>query len=274
MIQDVIICPKCGSAFSRNGSNSLVCRSGHCYDIASSGYVNFAESTLSGSGDSKEMIRARHSFLAAGYYLQAADAICSAVSDLKPRTLVDAGCGEGYYTMLLSASLETAKTDVMGFDLSKEAIKTASKCASRAAGKSSRFFVASIFELPVASSSVDVVTDIFAPCAGNEFYRIIRDGGWLVVAVAGKRHLFGLKSVLYSEPYENEIRRDVIPGFRLENVSSVDYSITVAKEHIASLFMMTPYYFRTSIPDSEKLYRLESLETEVCFDILTYQREK
>ncbi|MBP5236953.1 MAG: methyltransferase domain-containing protein [Clostridia bacterium] len=273
MDHDIIICPKCGSALSENGS-SLVCRSGHCYDIASSGYVNFAESMLSGSGDSKEMIRARHSFLAAGYYLQAAEAICSAVSALEPRTLVDAGCGEGYYTMLMSESLATYETDVIGFDLSKEAVKTASKCSARTAGQKARFFVASIFDLPVATGSVDVVTNIFAPCAGNEFHRITGDGGRLVVAVAGPRHLFGLKSVLYSEPYENEVRRDVIPGFRLENVSSVDYRITVSKEHIASLFMMTPYYFRTSAPDSEKLSVLESLETEVCFDILTYQREK
>jgi len=44
------------------------------------------------------------------------------------------------------------------------------------------------------------------------------------------------------------------------------------KENIAALFSMTPYYWRTSEADKQKLASLDSLETEIEFEINVYKK--
>ena len=46
------------------------------------------------------------------------------------------------------------------------------------------------------------------------------------------------------------------------------------KEDIFSLFQMTPYYWKTSAKGSEKLSKLDTLMTEVAFDIHIYKKKK
>jgi 23S rRNA (guanine745-N1)-methyltransferase len=51
------------------------------------------------------------------------------------------------------------------------------------------------------------------------------------------------------------------------------YTITVeGEEAIEALFSMTPYYWRTSEADRAKLKNLQTLTTEVDFDIFIYQK--
>jgi 23S rRNA (guanine745-N1)-methyltransferase len=44
------------------------------------------------------------------------------------------------------------------------------------------------------------------------------------------------------------------------------------KEDIENLFKMTPYYYKTSREDAEKLLSLEKLETTVHFGIEIYEK--
>jgi 23S rRNA (guanine745-N1)-methyltransferase len=53
--------------------------------------------------------------------------------------------------------------------------------------------VASIFALPVQNASLDAVTNLFAPCAEEEFLRVLKPNGHLLLVGAGERHLMGLK---------------------------------------------------------------------------------
>ena len=251
---------------------SLVCSAGHCFDISSSGYVNLTRgSSVNLSGDSKDMIRARRNFLAAGYYLPIAEGVTNALLGFSPARIVDAGCGEGYYTSHFARALPESR--VVGFDLSKPGIELAAKAARRE-GLSDRlsYAVCGIFDLPIADGSVSAVTNLFAPCAGEEFHRILSEDGRLITVVAGVRHLFGLKAAIYDEPYENEERRDEIEGFVLDEVREVRCEITVRGEDIFPLFTMTPYYFRTGERDRNKLLSLDSLRTEVAADILIYRK--
>ena len=273
MITDILVCPICrnGLSFSEGG-RSLVCPSGHCFDISSSGYVNLTRgSSVNISGDSKDMIRARRDFLAAGYYLPIANGVVEALDAVSPSRIVDAGCGEGYYTSHFAKSFPHA--GVIGFDLSKPGIELASKAAKRD-GLSDRlsYSVCGIFDLPIRDRSVSAVTNLFAPCAGEEFRRVLRDDGRLITVVAGVRHLFGLKAAIYDEPYENEERRDSIDGFVLDDIIEVRQTSTISKEHIFPLFTMTPYYFRTGERDKDKLLSLDSLTTEIAADILIYRK--
>lgn len=266
-------CPICHEALEATpDSRSLKCQNNHCFDISASGYVNLMHGRgSSASGDSKEMIRARRDFLAAGYYSRIAKGVCDVLSSRSPQSVIDAGCGEGYYTSLVADKL--TESQVVGFDLSKPGIDMAAKAAKRNALDNRLIYsVAGIFDLPIKDDCVDAVINLFAPCAHEEFHRVLKDDGTLITVVAGVHHLYGLKQVLYDVPYENELRRDVLPNFTLDEVVNVSYETEIKKEHIFPLFTMTPYYFRTSPEDSAKLERLDSLKTEVSADILIYRK--
>jgi 23S rRNA (guanine745-N1)-methyltransferase len=169
----------------------------------------------------------------------------------------------------------------LGVDLSKFAVDAAAKTARAqrlAEGCSSHtlYAVGSVFELPVRDRTFDTVTNIFAPCAPVEYKRVLKNGGHLMVAGAGERHLFGLKQMVYDDPYLNEPRRDLPgedSGLRLVDIRNVTFSVTVeGQEHIQALFSMTPYYWRTSPDGHNRIRTAERLETEVSFDFHIYEK--
>ena len=240
----------------------------HSFDFSADGYLSFGAT----GGDSKEAVAARRSFLrSTPHYKLAAETIRSTVESYAPdcKLLVDAGCGEGYYTSLLSEASEST----VGFDLSKFACSAGAKQAKRDDKQGLLFATASVFELPIKDNCADALTNIFAPCAEEEYKRILRDGGYLFVVGAGKNHLMGLKRAMYENLYENGPRADLPKN--MEHVDCVisNYSMNIeGKENIAALFSMTPYYWRTSESDKQKLASLESLETEIEFEINVYRK--
>jgi 23S rRNA (guanine745-N1)-methyltransferase len=184
--------------------------------------------------------------------------------------LVDAGCGEGYYTVSLAQDFEYT----YGFDLSRSSVQTAAKRA-RAAGLGERCFfgVSSVYSMPIADASADCVTNVFAPCAEEEYSRILKEGGILVLACAGVHHLEGLKAVLYDAVRENSDRADLPKRLTLIERKNVSYEITLSSpEQIRDLYMMTPYCYKTSIEAQKKLLALDSLTTVVDFDIYVYRK--
>ena len=193
----VVRCPVCGADVCREG-NVLACKGQrrHTFDFAGAGYVNLAAAKASGGGDDAALIRARTAFLEAGHYAKIADGVCEILTKhCKGGTVLDAGCGEGYYSNRICAS--GMKT--FGIDLSKKGILHAAKAAKRE-GLDTLFAVAGIFDLPVADASLDAVVSLFAPVAEQEFLRVLKPGGILVTVAAGPMHLYSLTKVLYDTP--------------------------------------------------------------------------
>ena len=87
----------------------------------------------------------------------------------------------------------------------------------------------------------------------------------------GARHLFGLKEILYEQPYENEEKIRFMMGLHFGNVTVKDEIYIDQHNIIADLFAMTPYYWKTTIQGSERLKHTETLKTEIHFDFLIYQ---
>ncbi|MCI8387758.1 MAG: methyltransferase domain-containing protein [Clostridiales bacterium] len=241
----------------------------HCFDIAKSGYVTLTRAS-GGAGDDKDMVRARTDFLDTGAYQPFADAIVKHLTDAQ--VVVDAGCGEGYYTNYIAA--ENSSAMVYGFDLSKAACDHAAKRAKQTLGQDNNTFfgVSSLFELPIADNSVDAVVNLFAPVAEQEFSRVLRDGGLLIIGAAGKRHLIELKEAIYQTAYENEGRRDLPSGFEIVSQESVSYKFMCMGDKLKKLFMMTPYAFRTSKSDADKLDSIDKLEITADFDIYIFKK--
>ena len=111
----------------------MVCAKRHSFDMAKSGYVNLLLSKHIGKsvhGDNKMMVRARRDFLEKGYYSPLKDVLCSkAEKYFSGGTILDAGCGEGYYTTAIFDKLESAgiAVEMYGIDISKAAAELAAK---------------------------------------------------------------------------------------------------------------------------------------------------
>lgn len=274
-ISDTILsalrCPKCGAEVFFDG-RSLSCGGPrrHCYDAAASGYINLAPEHRAG-GDSREAVRARTAFLNRGYYADVADAIGALaeqyLADCPNPVLADAGCGEGYYTGRLARY-----GAVCGFDLSRAAVEAGAKAARRE-GIDALYAVAGLYSLPLGSESVDLVLNHFAPCAEEEFCRVLKPGGVLILGAAGEEHLLGLKRALYDTPVLNAPRADLPRTMCLLEKQRVQKTVRIeGQADIEALFAMTPYYYRTSEADRAKLAALDVLETEIDIELSVYRR--
>ena len=268
------ICPVCRQPLHRE-EKRYFCARGHQFDRASSGYVNLAMNQASSAkrhGDDKRMIRARTEFLNTGAYAPLSDKLVELSVPLLSdgESFLDAGCGEGHYTALLARRLreEGKRCTLMGIDVSKEALTAAAKRR-----EDLQLAVASVFHLPVEDESVSLVWNVFAPAAGEEYARVLYRGGHLLRVFPLEEHLMGLKEQIYDTVYPNRPQELEFDGLELLKTYHLRKTLTLnTPQEIAALFAMTPYYYKTSAADQEKLSRVQSLTTPIAFAISLYQK--
>ncbi len=263
-----LICPLCGELLQRQ-EHSYLCDRGHRFDIARQGYVNLLPVQNKRSlqpGDTREQVLSRRAFLEGGFYTPIADALCTLAKNCSG-PILDAGCGEGWYSTQLAAALQT---ELVGVDISKEAVRYA-------AGKykGSQWLCASAAHLPVADSSVGLLTSLFAMTAPEEFRRVLCPGGAFLQVLAAEDHLLGLKSIIYPELKHKE-KNSVpdLPGFRLEKSISVRFSFTVEGEQVQNLLSMTPHIYRISKEGLERLLQTKCLTDTASCVLNLYISEK
>lgn len=267
--ENLLRCPVCHADVALDGG-VLFCKGArrHCFDLSGAGYVNLASAKAAGGGDDAELIRARTAFLTAGHYAPVADEIAALLDTYAPKGFVlDAGCGEGYYT----AKMADTGLRALGIDLSKRGVLHAAKTAKRQ-GTGAFFAVAGIFDLPCRDTSLDAVTSIFAPVCEAEFLRVLKPGGVLVLAGAGADHLYSLKQVLYDTPYRNEARADLPREMELLETRRVRYVAEMGQTDLAALFAMTPYFYRTGEAGRARLAATASLGVDVDVEIAVYRK--
>lgn len=261
----MLICPVCGAELHKE-EKTYRCGKSHSFDTAKEGYVNL----LSGKhkageliGDNKDMAKARRLFLETGHYDFLAEALCERIN--KDDTVLDISCGEGYYTDFFRRN---TATEVYGFDISKEMIKLAAKKYKKPV-----FFVANIARIPVKNESIGTAIQICAPFSEKEFSRILKKDGILISVVPGKKHLWGLKEVLYQKPYQNnEDETEYALLKKIQTFTVKKTALLSDNDEIMSLFAMTPYYYKTSDSDKQKLSQLTQLTTEFEFTIRIFKR--
>ena len=268
------ICPKCKMPLCLEGM-SYKCINGHSFDLSAKGHVNLLLSGKSGiHGDNKAMLIARREFLSAGFYAdiinKLADIISSSYDGKSLIRVLDAGCGEGYYTGALYDALvqRNISAEIFGIDVSKDGVMMAAK-----KHKKCSFAVASVNSLPFADESFDYVLSLFAPIAEEEFARVLAPCGTLITVSPSPRHLWGLKEAVYDTVYENE---ETTFSPRLLKASGCDsYSRIVTLTDgklISSLFQMTPYYYKTDEKGRNRALSLETLTTEIGFMFFRYTK--
>lgn len=274
-------CPVCGEELEQE-DRSYRCVNRHTYDLSAKGYLNLLlvnQRKSKEPGDSKLMLAARRSILEAGYFNKLSETLSRQAAGLAgelnpadsggyPFTVLDAGCGEGYYLERMNARLRESGRDAgfYGTDISKDAI-------TMAAGNGSGvcYAVASSKKLPVRTGSVDALFQIFAPHSDSEFSRMLRGEGRLITVIPGKHHLYGLKELLYPQPYLNDEAEHPYPSFRILDRQRLQEDIVLTEPSaIRDLVMMTPYYWRTEPAMLEKLMEKNVLRTPLEFIVTVY----
>lgn len=264
---DALACPLDGHDLLRDG-NSWRCGSGHSFDVARQGYVHLLPVQKKRSrdpGDSKDMVAARQRFLNVGFYDVISDAVNRTLADrLQGRGMVrllDAGCGEGYYTRRLAESLsERQEVAVVGLDISKWAVLAAAKQE-----KQMSWVVGSNANLPVLPGTLDAILCLFGFPVYGEFHRVLKSGGLVCQVDAGPDHLRELREIIYPELKPEKPRSEAAPeGFKLIASEQVRYPLTLTgQEVIADLLAMTPHLYRASAEGRDRAASLSDLSVTV-----------
>ena len=265
------ICPVCKKELERE-EHTCRCENNHCFDISRKGTINLLRSQKSSHGDDKLMVNARRNFLNKGYYNPLLDVLKGEVLSVSPLecTILDCGCGECWYTSEIYEHLKinNINPEFFGIDVSKEAVFSG---ASR--NRALKLAVATVFDVPLAEKSCDIILSLFAPFSRDEYVRLLKDNGYFITAFPMENHLWELKKAVYDNPYKNEVQDLEIEGFQLVNKKVVHTEIELCtNEDITSLFSMTPYYYKTSKSDKEKLDKLDSLKTQIHFCVAVYKK--
>lgn len=260
---DKLICPLCSLPLMAN-AQGIACANRHQFDRAKEGYFNLLPVHHKNSrepGDGKHQLSARRAFLCAGYFLPLLDKLKSIINPAS-QSLLDIGCGEGYFTRGLGAHCEQA--DIYGIDISKVGIRLASKIDSR-----TTYAVASSHLLPFADASMDVILRIYAPSKDPELVRIISPKGRLIIVTPGEQHLIGLRRSIYKEvrPHPEQVAPE---GFREIYQSTLGFELNLPPgEQASALLAMTPFAWKMG---SEQISALEAsgIRDEADFRISAY----
>jgi 23S rRNA (guanine745-N1)-methyltransferase len=192
-------CPLCANRLIAE-PRRYCCSSEHSFDQSHDGYVNLLvrQPRKRARGDPVEMVRARRSFLDAGYFAPLRDAVLGLIAT---GTVLDLGCGEGYYTRPLKSS---SGSWIGAVDISKDAVRM----AARRSGEI-HYAVANAYDVPVVDSSIDNAVIVFGPSAAAEVLRVLSPSGRVVVVGPGPRHLLELKQRILS-PNPKSTRYDCL----------------------------------------------------------------
>lgn len=262
-----LVCPICGSILSHK-ERRLCCENNHSFDIARQGYVNLLPVQQKHSldpGDTRQQVLSRRAFLDTGMYAPILQALIRQGKTLGlSGTMLDVGCGEGYYCANLAQQLGM---ELVGVDISKEAVR----CAA-ARYKGFTWLCATAAHLPVPDNSVQLLTSLFALTLPEEFRRVLAPGGYYFQVLAAEDHLLCLKSIIYDTlSHKQKDTVPQLPGFALVSSQPIAFPISLEGEQIPQLFSMTPHVFRIGKAGAQRLADTQTLQDRASCVLNVYR---
>lgn len=252
----------------------------HNFDLSKQGYLNLLPVNKKKSkspGDNDMMVKARREFLEKGFY----DPLIKKIKEIinkeltfssKQITVLDSGCGEGYYSEKALNNIEGVETTVLGTDISKYAVKNA-------AGKykDNFYFVSSIYNLPIKTDSLELVLSVFSPNDSKEFGRVLSKDGYLIVVSPGENHMKQLAELIYDSfrPHVYNIVEKIGDTFSHLVTKRKTFEIEITdSETLVQLLKMTPYYWNTSEEGMGKIESCKSITIVCDFNITVFEQVK
>ncbi|WP_282606431.1 putative RNA methyltransferase [Pelagibius sp. Alg239-R121] len=287
------ICPLDGLPLAPE-VGSLICANRHSFDISASGYINLLPVQYKKSrdpGDSKSMVTARRQVLDAGLFDPLADVLCEVVGseitgsgreatgqtgtgeDEQP-LLVDAGCGEGFYTARLAAHLQDNLKErapkALGVDISKWAVMAAAK-----RHKNIAWVVASNKRLPLLQGAPKVITSLFGFETWPDWAQLQNAGQSVIVVDAGPRHLIELREIIYPtlQVHEPPVHEGATANsYELVSETSTRFEQTVHDaDLLIDLLEMTPHGRKSGAEARDRVKARESLSLSFDAVIRTFR---
>ena len=239
-------CPVCQENLTLVES-SLKCNNRHSFDLAKFGYVNLAPQIKQSANYDKENFQNRQQILEAGFY----QAILEDISNLlatnpSAKTVLDIGCGEGFYSRKLQES-HSEKT-FYAFDISKDSVQIAAKSEPNWAVN---WFVGDLARLPIKDASMDILLDIFSPANYGEFRRVLSKDGILIKVIPTKNHLKEIRQrvqdQLTNKDYSNQdIKNHFQEHFTILSSQTASLTKSITAEQLQALLSMTPLLFHVN----------------------------
>lgn len=261
------ICPLCRQPLQLTG-RQYQCAANHSFDRAKEGYVNLLPVQQKNSkdpGDNKLMIEARRAFLQSAAYQPLSDAVNKLVAQSNPLTVLDVGCGEGYYSGRLQQVLNPAAR-LHGIDISKAAIKYAARQYPAI-----QFAVASAYQLPFADNSVDSILRIYAPSDNAELQRVLSAQGQLISVNPGPEHLLEMKQAVYRDVQLHSEAIKPEQGFSHIKRQRLNYQLPVAEpQQLDNLLQMVPLAWKFS-SESRQAFVAKTNTISIDFLLDVYQ---
>ena len=236
-------CPICKSGMTFPSAASLVCKNRHSFDLSRYGYINFLQKQPK-PAYSKELFESRRRIFRDGFYDKLIDTIEDMIcihtsSDSKEFSILDAGCGEGFFTAKL-ASTDNTKRNMFAIDIEKEAVMMAARFADGV-----RCFVGDLANIPLRDDTMDMVLNIFSPANYDEFFRVLKGDGIVIKVVPNKNYLIELrksaKGQIVDDEYSNELVLNLF-GEKLDvlDMKSVTYTASFSEMQVTDFISMTP----------------------------------
>ena len=223
---------------------SLKCCNRHSFDLAKFGYVNLAPQIKQSANYDKENFQNRQQILESGFYQAILDAVSDLLASSKTTTtILDIGCGEGFYSRKLQES-HSEKT-FYAFDISKDSVQIAAKSEPNWAVN---WFVGDLARLPIKDASMDILLDIFSPANYGEFRRVLSKDGILIKVIPTENHLKEIRQMvqdqLTKKDYSNQdIKEHFQEHFSIQSSQIASLTKPISAEQRQALLAMTPLLF-------------------------------
>lgn len=258
-------CPICQENLTLLETNFKCCNR-HSFDLAKFGYVNLAPQIKQSANYDKENFQNRQQILEAGFYQAILDAVSDLLASSKTTTtILDIGCGEGFYSRKLQES-HSEKT-FYAFDISKDSVQIAAKSEPNWAVN---WFVGDLARLPIKDASMDILLDIFSPASYGEFRRVLSKDGIVIKVIPTENHLKEIRQrvqdQLTNKEYSNQdIKEHFQEHFTILSSQTASLTKTITAEQLQALLSMTPLLFHV---DQSKIDRSQLTEITIEAEIL------
>lgn len=258
-------CPICQENLTLLETNFKCCNR-HSFDLAKFGYVNLAPQIKQSANYDKENFQNRQQILEAGFYQAILDAVSDLLASSKTTTtILDSGCGEGFYSRKLQES-HSEKT-FYAFDISKDSVQIAAKSEPNWAVN---WFVGDLARLPIKDANMDILLDIFSPANYGEFRRVLSKDGILIKVIPTENHLKEIRQrvqdQLTNKEYSNQdIKEHFQEHFTILSSQTASLTKTITAEQLQALLSMTPLLFHV---DQSKIDWSQLTEITIEAEIL------
>ncbi|MFB5268656.1 putative RNA methyltransferase [Paenibacillus enshidis] len=282
---NIFACPLCSTPLHVTNQTSLVCKKGHCYDIARQGYVNWLSHTPKTKYD-QSLFTARYSLHRHGFFAPLTECIVEAIIEhMDSETsriskasetgrlikIMDAGCGEGSHLVdVLNGMGNKTAYELLGagVDISKEGIRMAAKAAASAI-----WCAADLAKAPFADGQFHCILNILSPSSYGEFKRLLANGGMVIKVVPESGYLQELREALHgggTHSYSNQATLELFEShFQLTDRRRVSYKLSLEGPQLEHLLKMTPLSWQASAEDVRRVLKQEQMDITVDLTVLT-----